>query len=99
MKRYWVSWWSGNYANEGCTDPPFQCWISGYRDRRDNSEGNECSMCAMIDADNKDMIWEAISKYFPDYTERFCKERESDAVTGDRFPDFKNRTSLYMENK
>ena len=32
-RRYWVSWWSGYYEDEGCTKPPFQIWISGQRDR------------------------------------------------------------------
>lgn len=33
MKRYWISWYSGYYADEGCTAPPFQVWITGSRQR------------------------------------------------------------------
>jgi hypothetical protein len=33
MKTFWVSWWSGNYEDEGCTKPPFQFWVSGQKDR------------------------------------------------------------------
>lgn len=29
MTRYWVSWYSGNYEDEGCTKPPFTFWVSG----------------------------------------------------------------------
>ena len=35
MKRYWVSWYSGNYEDEGCTTPPFKFWVTGYRSRPD----------------------------------------------------------------
>jgi hypothetical protein len=34
MTRFWVSWWTGNYADEGCTEPPFHFWVTGYRDRK-----------------------------------------------------------------
>jgi len=33
MARYWISWYSGYYADEGCTTPPFQVWITGSRQR------------------------------------------------------------------
>jgi hypothetical protein len=33
MARQWANWWSGNYADESCTNPPFKIWVSGYRDR------------------------------------------------------------------
>lgn len=33
MNRYWISWYSGNYADEGCTSPPFEHWVTGQRDR------------------------------------------------------------------
>lgn len=33
MTKFWTSWYSGNYADEGCTKPPFKFWVSGYRDR------------------------------------------------------------------
>ena len=121
MNRYWVSWYSGNYADEGCTKPPFQFWVSGHRSRENNGLTDEkyaeylkiidederyefldthsrddCTICAMIDAEDEDQIWEAVSKYFPDQEYRFCElQKDPAAKTGDRFPGFENRTSLY----
>lgn len=125
MNRYWISWYSGNYADEGCTKPPFQFWTSGYRAREnyglteeqyteylkiaDEDEGGEfldtysrdtCTLCAMVDAENEDQIWEAVAKYFPDQEYRFCElQTDPAATTGDRFPDFQNRTSLYEKQE
>ncbi|MCP1757883.1 hypothetical protein [Bradyrhizobium elkanii] len=48
MPRHWASWWSGNYADEGCTRPPFKTWVSGTRDR--DEERDEQSLCAVVDA-------------------------------------------------
>ena len=33
MKRYWISWYSGGYSDEGCTEPPFKYWWTGSRAR------------------------------------------------------------------
>lgn len=33
MNRFWVSWVSGYYANEGCTKPPFKVWVTGTTER------------------------------------------------------------------
>lgn len=34
MKRFWISWYSGGYEDEGCVDnPPFQYWWTGQCDR------------------------------------------------------------------
>jgi len=109
MQRWWVSWWSGYYADEGCTEPPFQVWISGYRDR-DNApehcptcgldtkrDRDECSICAVIDAESEKQIWEVVAKHFPDYEERFCTPKEQDFEPGDRFPGFESKTSLTGE--
>ena len=123
MNRYWISWYSGNYEDEGCTEPPFQFWTSGYRSRPQHGLSDEnfvlynhllkkdediaedflnehtrdtCTLCAMVDAESEDEIWAAVAKYFPDWEYRFCELQDSRvAVTGDRFPDFQNRTSLY----
>ena len=119
MKRFWVSWYSGNYEDEGCTAPPFQFWTTGQRSRPnegmtddqyaeyskimdedeadaflDKHARDDCTLCALIDAKSEDQIWPVIAKHFPDYRERFCEERPSDYVPGDRFRDFDNRTSL-----
>ena len=105
-KRYWVSWWSGNvcqedkqtedlYEDEGCSEPPFQVWVSGQRERKNFfGDRDECSMCAVIDSESEDRIWEVVEKHYPDYEERFCEERESNFEPGDRFPGFENRVSL-----
>lgn len=94
MNRYWVSWWSGYYKDEGCTTPPFQIWISGQKARSNTTEKDDCSICAVIDANNENEIWPVIKKHFPDYEPRFCSLRENDFNPGDRFQDFKNKTSL-----
>jgi len=34
MTRYWISWYSGGYVDEGCVEePPFQYWWTGQRER------------------------------------------------------------------
>ncbi len=90
MNRYWVSWYSGNYADEGCTKPPFKFWNTGYRDRKNKSgqeERTECSLCAVIDAVNEKEIWKIVKQYFPDYKFRFCEEKENNYTPNeDRFP-------------
>jgi len=48
----------------------------------------------MIDTDNPKQIEEVIKKHFPDYEMRFCEKRKPDAIPGDRFPDFENKTKL-----
>ena len=94
MKRFWVSWWSGYYEDEGCTKPPFQVWISGQRERGTSDDRDQVSICAVIDAESPEQVWQAVKKYFPDYEERFCNPVEADYVPGDRFPGFENRTQL-----
>jgi len=121
MNRYWVSWYSGNYSDEGCSAPPFQFWTSGYRSRPryglndelytqllkinneeerqdflDENSRDDCTICAMVDAENEDEIWRAVTKYFPDQEYRFCElQVDPTAASGDRFIGFENRTSLY----
>jgi hypothetical protein len=93
LKRYWVSWWSGNYAEEGCTKPPFQFWCSGYRDRE--GEGDEESLCAVIDAPDEDLVFTAIEKHYPDCKPRFCEEKAPDFEPDpERFPDFRYQTDI-----
>ena len=94
MTRWWVSWWSGNYADEGCTAPPFQVWESGSRDRNDDSDRDDVSLCAVVDAADEAAIWRVVARHFPDYEPRFCNEREADWQPNDRFPGFRGATSL-----
>ena len=102
MKRYWISFYSGYYGDEGCTAPPFQVWISGESERRGHlpqsfesgSPKNDCTICTVVDANNENEIWESVGKHFLDYEKRFCDVVESDFVPGDRFPNFENKTTL-----
>ncbi len=99
--RYWVSWTSGYYSDEGCTDPGIQVWMSGSRFRRthlpqafpDGEEKDDGHWCAVIDGEETH-IAEKLKTYFPDMEMRFIEERPDDYVPGDRFPDFQNRTML-----
>jgi len=98
MKRYWVSWWSGYYIDEGCTKPPFQMWETSSRERRDGRD--EVSLCAVIDAERGRDIWKVVKYHFPDFEARFCEERPSDyAPPSDRFPNFRNRTTLIEQTE
>lgn len=92
LNRFWVSWWSGNYASEGCTAPPFQVWCTGSRDRADGRD--EESYCAVIDAPSEAVIWRGIEKHYPDYEPRFCTPREPDWTPNDRFQNFESGTML-----
>lgn len=85
MSRYWVSWWSGNYADEGCTKPPFKFWNSGTRDRA-NPDRDECSLCAVIDqAGGVAEVLSLVRFHFPDAEQRFCEPKPDDWQPGDRF--------------
>jgi hypothetical protein len=98
---------SGNYADEGCTAPGVQFWVSGSASRRSHlpqefppkemeagDEKDDLMLCAVIDAENEEEIWTGIAKHFPDYAPRFCEPKEADYQPGDRFPGFENRTRL-----
>lgn len=85
--RYWVSWWSGNYADEGCTRPPFPHMISGTRDRNDDSARDEVAMVAWLRARDPDAIWALVRHHFPDAEERFCNPAPVTFAPGSRFPD------------
>jgi hypothetical protein len=95
LNRYWVSWWSGYYESEGCSEPPFQIWVTGYRDRKKDDKDEE-SFCAVIDAESEHKIRVAIRKYFPDYELRFCNLAETNWTpeSGGRFPNYEGRTLL-----
>ena len=88
MKRYWVSWWSGNYESEGCKNPPFKVWVSGSRDRKGDGDKDDLSMCAVIDAPSEQVIKAALKKYYPDMEDRFCERVAGDWAPTDRFPGF-----------
>lgn len=110
MSRFWVSWWTGNYEDEGCTTPPFNYWTTGQRSRVndgltedqlktlsslwveedydnfiDKFAKDDCSICAVIDAENEDAVWDLVEKYFPDYEQRFAEIKPDDYTPGSRF--------------
>lgn len=82
--RYWVSWYSGYYADEGCTKPPFEVWVSGHHNR-DGGDRDDCSICAVLDAESETQVWYIVAKYFPDYKQRFCNEVTTVWKPGNRF--------------
>ena len=89
MARFWASWWSGNYADEGCTKPPFNFWVSGQRERaNDDPEGerDECSLCAVIDAEDDLAVQKLIAEHYPDHVMRFCEQKPDNFTPGNRFP-------------
>ncbi|EGO63565.1 hypothetical protein [Acetonema longum] len=90
MKRFWASWYSGNYVDEGCTKPPFKIWISEYEEyeivlRDDNSGREDCTIYAVIDIENEEMLWALVEEHYPDFRERFCIEKPLDWNPGERF--------------
>lgn len=87
MIRYWVSWWSGYYADEGCTKPPFQVWVSGTRPRLNDEKRDDCSICAVIDAESASEVETIVAHHFPDYEMRFIEFKDADwQPPADRFP-------------
>ncbi len=61
MTRYWASWYSGDYEDEGCTTPPFQIWYTGQADRPDNGLSPENlaiyeKMLGQSDGDDQDAL-------------------------------------------
>ena len=95
-KRYWVSWYSGNYADEGCTRPPYTTWITGSAERQRgagnadadadaDAERDDLTFCAVIDAASADDVWARVGRHFPDFRQRFCDEKAADFAPGERF--------------
>lgn len=75
--KFWAGWYSGYYADEGCTKPPFEVWVTGYRPRP-RGERDDCTICAVIEAENEVSVWEIVSQYFTDFLERFCEPKPDD---------------------
>lgn len=95
MNRYWISWWSGYYEEEGCTDPPFQIWISGQKEREDDGLNKEqLEMLSKIqDSDEYDAFLNQYSK--DDCSICACVDAESEEdiwkVVAHHFPDYEPR--------
>ena len=94
MTRFWVSWWTGYYEDEGCTKPPVQVWSSGFRDRDGSYDKSDISLCAVVDAENEDAVWGNIRQYFPDCEPRFCDRVDADWTPNTRSLEFRNETQF-----
>lgn len=84
MKKYWVSWVSGYYSDEGCSKPPYPVWITGQLERPAGLR-SDCTICAVIQAENEEEVWNSVAKHFPDYQTRFIIEKDSNWIPGNRF--------------
>jgi len=51
----------------------------------DEHAKDDCTLCAVIDAENDDDLWKLVAKHFPDYRYRFCEQKEADFQPGSRF--------------
>lgn len=95
MTRYWVSWYSGNYEDEGCTAPPFTFWVSGQCERPNYglSEEEYATWEAIEDGDESD---EYLNTHARD-TCTICalidapSEEEIWKVVAKHFPDYEYR--------
>lgn len=109
MKRFWCSWWHPYHESFEMKDTELQIWVSGYRRLSEAGPYwkyyrkeveveeecmDECSLCAVIDAESEDWIKDKIQEYFPGSGIRFIQEVDRDHVPGDRFPNFENKTKI-----
>lgn len=63
LKRFWVSWISGYYENEGCTKPPFKLWTSSYIEReQQNFTPEQYRIFALLE-DNSEELERALNAY------------------------------------
>ncbi len=46
---------------------------------------DDCTICAVVDAEDEAAVWELVKKHFPDYEQRFIEVHPSDWAPGDRF--------------
>lgn len=84
MKRYWVSWWSGEFEEDGCTPPPFRLMMfcTGHRGEDD---AGQFSLCLLVESQSADDVWQMILRHYPDAELRFCDET-AEGLESDRFP-------------
>ena len=68
--KYWARFWTGFYEDEGCQKPPFPIWITDHKERSEDTDRDDCSVCGVLNADSKDDALHQISNYFPDFTLR-----------------------------
>lgn len=97
MNRYWISWYSGYYVDEGCTTPPFQCWITGSMQRPDDGLNPEMygkyQALRMADEDQADDFLVMHSRDTAAICAMVDAETEGEVweVIGKHFPDYRQR--------
>ncbi len=98
MTRYWVAWWSGSYADDGCTKPPFPFWMMEHRpyhgNRWDAKARDELALTAMVDAEDEASLWETIRRHFPDAELRWAEPKPAGWDLHDQFPQWMGLTGL-----
>lgn len=49
--------------------------------------GPNCTICAIVEAENEEKVWEQVRVYWPEAKESFCNEVDSDwRPDSERFP-------------
>lgn len=95
MKRFWVSWFSGGYEDEGCVgEPPFTYWWSGQRERPNHGLTEEqYAQYLEMDDDEGDEFLDKHGRSTG--TAVACVDAESEeeiwAVIAKYFPDYEQR--------
>lgn len=89
LNRYWVSWYTPDGAE---VETSFEY---GRRENY-NSDGVEI-LYAVIDAPSKKDVWQGISKFFPNFTERFIQERPLQWEPSSYYPEFKPKNTTIKE--
>ena len=95
MAKYWVSWYSGNYADEGCTAPPFKFWVTGSC-FRPNYGLSEEEYKFSLTIDDQDEYDEYLNEHGRDDC-TICAAIESDSeaaiweLVAKHFPDYRYR--------
>lgn len=97
-KRYWISWYSGGYEDEGCNlDTPFQYWWTGQRDRlNDGMTPEQVIEAARLEDEDEDAYYaymDAHSKSDGTACAMIDAESEDEIwqVIGHHFPDYEVR--------
>jgi hypothetical protein len=97
-KRYWISWYSGGYEEEGCKcDTPFQYWWTGQRDRpNDGMTPEQVAEAQRLEDEDEDAYYAYMDEHSrSDGTACALVDAESEdeiwQVIGSYFPDYEVR--------
>jgi exonuclease SbcD len=85
--KFWASWWSSYDSDKGCTEPPFEVWLTGEREAAHGDPGHsELSFCALVEAESVQEVWEVVRVHYPDFEPRFANLVADDwSAPADRF--------------